>query len=139
MSAEDGAARVICLSYRVSEGGYVEESIASRSRPEAVLRAMMAYSREGEVLELTARVDGQRRLMWIAPAGQWRVFALFQVATGQQVKRAAPGGEGNVVDHFSATALAHYLAPFDQPFADLPDPDQVRCFFNDSYEVYEAN
>jgi hypothetical protein len=55
------------------------------------------------------------------------------------VKRAAPGGEGDVVDHFSAAAIARYLASFDQALADLPAEERVRCVFNDSYEVYGAN
>ena len=58
--------------------------------------------------------------------------------TKQKVKRAAPGGEGFVIDHFSKDAVAHYLARFDTAFAN----QNVACpknFFNDSYEVYGAD
>ena len=36
--------------------------------------------------------------------------------TKQKVKRAAPGGEGFVIDHFSRDAVARYLERFDTAF-----------------------
>lgn len=58
--------------------------------------------------------------------------------TKQKVKRAAPGGEGWVVDHFDKEAVRHYLDRFEKAFAasGVPYP---HTFFNDSYEVYGAN
>ena len=58
--------------------------------------------------------------------------------TGQKVKRAAPGGEGLVIDHFDRDAVKHYLARFDTAFAhqQVPFPPAM---FNDSYEVYGAD
>jgi hypothetical protein len=58
--------------------------------------------------------------------------------TGQRVKRAAPGGEGFVVDHFDRGAVRRYLERFDRAFADngVAFP---HGFFNDSYEVYGAD
>ena len=64
---------------------------------------------------------------------------LFLAPTGQQVKRAAPSGAGNVLDHFSADAVRRYLEPFDAAFAALPSDLAPRCFFNDSWEVFGAN
>ena len=58
--------------------------------------------------------------------------------TKQKVKRAAPGGEGFVVDHFDREAVRNYLNRFEQAFttSGVPYP---HTFFNDSYEVYRAN
>lgn len=58
--------------------------------------------------------------------------------TGQKVKRAAPGGEGFVIDHFDRDAVSRYLAHFDDAFArqNVPFP---HTLFNDSYEVYGAD
>ena len=53
------------------------------------------------------------------------------------MERAAPGGEGNVIDHFSASALHHYLNRFDEAFRGH-DLTALRAFFNDSYEVDDA-
>ena len=36
-----------------------------------------------------------------APAGKWKVIALYIGKTRQKVKRAAPGGEGYVMNHLS--------------------------------------
>ncbi|MDR1525417.1 MAG: glycosyl hydrolase family 2 [Tannerella sp.] len=58
--------------------------------------------------------------------------------TGQQVKRAAPGGKGNVLDHLNREAVERYFEKFDRAFAaaGTPFPQGV---FNDSYEVYDAD
>jgi alpha-L-rhamnosidase len=57
--------------------------------------------------------------------------------TKQNVKRAAPGGEGFVIDHFSKQAVTNYLEPFQKAFSNKNYP--VRAFYNDSYEAYGAN
>ena len=54
------------------------------------------------------------------------------------MKRAAVGGEGYVLDHFNATAVANYLKRFDEAFAATGQP-WPHSFFNDSYEVYNAD
>ena len=67
-----------------------------------------------------------------------RVIALYESRTRQKVKRAAPGGEGYVIDHFDSTAVAHYLQHIDSAFVASKTP-YPHTFFNDSYEVYGAN
>ncbi|MHA4737638.1 glycosyl hydrolase [Dyadobacter sp. MSC1_007] len=57
--------------------------------------------------------------------------------TGQKVKRAAPGGEGLVLDPFHPTAMDTYLSRFDSAFKNVPD--LPRSMYNDSYEAYGAN
>jgi hypothetical protein len=69
---------------------------------------------------------------------RYRVYALYDSRTRQQVKRAAPGGEGYVIDHFDRDAVAHYLARFDSAFVASQTP-WPHNFFNDSYEVYGAD
>lgn len=58
--------------------------------------------------------------------------------TRQMVKRAAPGGEGWVMDHYKAEALETYLKPFEEAFA-KSGAKWPNTWFNDSYEVYGAN
>jgi hypothetical protein len=91
---------------------------------------------DGEPLRSLKKPDAE--LLAAMPAGG-KHYALFLAPTGQQVKRAAPGGEGNVLDHFDAGAVRRYLAPFDRAFARLPEGLSPRCFFNDSWEVFGAN
>ena len=103
------------------------------------LQALMAYSAGGAVLDLTGKVDGSGHLQWTAPAdgGDWSLYAIFQGWHGKMVERAAPGAEGNVIDHFSSLALKKYLSRFDTAFAGH-DLTGLRAFFNDSYEVDDA-
>ena len=69
-----------------------------------------------------------------------KVYALVSMLSGQKVKRAAPGGEGYVIDHFNREAVITYLSRFEEAFAENNlDVSRIRCFFNDSYEVYGAN
>jgi hypothetical protein len=54
-----------------------------------------------------------------------------------KVKRAAPGGEGNVVDPYSPAAMDAYLGAFDKAFAGFNAP-MPRAHFHDSFEYYKA-
>jgi hypothetical protein len=60
--------------------------------------------------------------------GRWE---LVEVPTGMKVKRAAPGGEGRVIDHLSGGALRRYLDGIQRA---LGGPVGVRAFCNDSFE-----
>jgi hypothetical protein len=73
------------------------------------------------------------------PDADGHLLALRLAHTGQQVKRAAPGGAGNVLDHYSARAARRYFEHFDAPLAKLPATPGLRAFFNDSFEVFGAN
>jgi hypothetical protein len=64
--------------------------------------------------------------------GQMRI-----APTRQQVKRAAPGGAGLVLDPFGAEAMTRYLSRFDTAFASLAE--RPRSMYMDSYEAYGAN
>jgi hypothetical protein len=101
------------------------------------LVALVATSDGGATLDLTARVGTDGALDWTAPPGRWTLHALFQGDHGKMVERAAPGGEGNVIDHFAAKAIRAYLERFDRALAG-PDLAGLRAFFNDSYEVDDA-
>jgi hypothetical protein len=101
------------------------------------LQVLMAYSNRGEKLDLRDRVGNDGRLDWVAPAGSWTLYAVFQGWHGKMVERAGPGGEGNVIDHFSALSLKNYLSKFDEAFAGH-NIKSLRAFFNDSYEVDDA-
>lgn len=97
----------------------IEFNVPQKERDFAKLKAIKAYP-----------VEGQNR--------KKRVIALYESRTRQKVKRAAPGGEGYVIDHFDSTAVANYLAHIDSAFVANQTP-YPHTFFNDSYEVYGAN
>jgi hypothetical protein len=101
------------------------------------LQALMAYSDKGDILNLTTKVDAGGKLDWTAPAGLWKLFAVFEGWHGKMVERAGPGGEGDVIDHFSDKAIDNYLGHFTTSFKGY-DLNGLRAYFNDSYEVDDA-
>ena len=92
-----------------------------------------APSKEKKYAKLIVQRDYKSRVK-----GKRRIIALYECRTGQKVKRAAPGGEGYVIDHFDSTAVAHYLSRFDRTFKASGAP-MPATFFNDSYEVFGAD
>ena len=102
----------------------------------APLNKVMAYQGD-DAIDVTEFVSGNT-LQWTAPEGEWRLIAVYNGHTQQAVKRAAPGGEGLVLDHYNAEAVAHYLQHFDEVFEQY-GARWPHSFFNDSYEVYGAD
>ena len=80
--------------------------------------------------QITPELAAQK--MEVTPEG------VKSVQTRQMVKRAAPGGEGFVMDHYNPEALKVYLDRFDKAFAQS-GATWPHTFFNDSYEVYGAD
>lgn len=140
ITPQQAAGKLILESYQIYSGQNLDEKIMPRSKKGAgegvLLEALMAYSDDGRIINLTSLVDEEGRLDWTPKAGNWELVAAFCGKTGQKVKRAAPGGEGFTMDHFSTEALNAYLDGFDEAFIGREKP---RSFFNDSYEVYNAS
>ena len=108
----------------------------------ATLKNVIAYpidvqSFKGHSLDLMGHVEGDN-LNMLRLKGTWLVIAQYESRTRQQVKRAAPGGAGYVIDHFDKNAVKHYLERFDRAFSES-GVAYPHNFFNDSYEVYNAN
>jgi hypothetical protein len=138
VSVQDAATRLIVQSFQWIPGQPFTEKIISREQPAATLSALMAYNDQGQPTDITAQVAADGSLLWNpARPGYYTLYAAFNGKTGQKVKRAAPGGEGFTLDHFSATALTRYLQTFDTAFG--KDLHGVEAFYNDSYEVYNAD
>jgi hypothetical protein len=102
------------------------------------LKALIAYSDSGQVADLTGNINPAGKLEWTAPPGNWTLYALFEGWHGKMSERAGPGGEGDVIDHFSGRAIDNYLKHFDTIFKDY-DIKSLRGYFNDSYEVDDAS
>jgi hypothetical protein len=96
----------------------------------------MAFDKNGKATDLTKNILPDGMLKYV-PAEDMDVYAIFTGKTRQAVKRAAPGGEGFTIDHFSGEATANYFKIFDSAFGN--SSHGVKAFFNDSYEVYNAD
>jgi len=68
-----------------------------------------------------------------------KYLAITYELTNQMVKRAAPGGEGLVVDHFDGKSMKQYLSVFDSTLLAGTKNQLPRAMYNDSYEVFKAN
>lgn len=127
------------LSYPIATNKNLQEYAFDQVRYEMPLplTLLMAYDEKGNSIDLTSKVASDGTLNWKPNGGNYTLYALFQGWHGKMVERAAPGGEGDAIDHFNATALQHYLQYFDKAFAGR-NVKGIRSFFNDSYEVDDA-
>ncbi len=94
----------------------------------------------GADMDHAQAVDASPGHFTTAPAaGARTLFVLLQTPTGQQVKRATVGSEGNVLDHMKTASVQKHLDTVGEPllraFGDTPP----YAVFSDSLEVYGAD
>lgn len=139
VTRDEAASKAIVQQYELRANTALPDTIVARDpkqKGEAPLSVLMGYTRSGQAIDLTGMVTANGKLNF-KPAEDMHLYALFSGKTGQVVKRAAPGGEGFTIDHFSPSAAANYFKAFDSAFGS--SSHGVKGFFNDSYEVYGAN
>lgn len=139
VSLQNAASKLFIRNWKVNGGDQFEELVQAteRNQQTATLLRLMAYNGR-KVMNLSSKVNSDGRISWKVPRGEWTLIAAFNGKTFQKVKRAAPGGDGYVIDHFSSKAVATYLNKFDEAFKSSGTP-YPHNFFNDSYEVYGAD
>lgn len=69
--------------------------------------------------------------------GPW-VTPELGASSGMKVKRAGPGGQGLMIDPFSAAAMTNHVAQFERWFGKNGTAECPRAFYHDSYEYYGA-
>jgi hypothetical protein len=126
-SLDDASSTVTMSETDVAAGRNFNSPIANGR-----LQCVFAISDSGKQLDLTSKVAAGK-LDWTAPDENWKVFTVVQRGPAMKVKRAAPGGEGDVIDPFSTKAMDDYLARFDKAFAGYWGR-MPRAQFHDSYE-----
>ncbi len=139
VTSTDAAGKLVYQKYELKANTPLAEKILikdTRQKDVAVLSAMMAFDKNGKATDLTKNVMADGTFNYL-PAEDMNVYAIFTGKTKQAVKRAAPGGEGFTIDHFSADASSNYFKIFDSAFGN--SSHGVKAFFNDSYEVYNAD
>ncbi len=140
VTMEDAASKLVIREYEVSGNQLFIKKIEPEEKAQqsvAKLQRLMAFQ-NNKVLNITEFVDSAGKISWKIPKGDWQLIAIFNGKTLQKVKRAAPGGVGYVMDHFSKRAVANYLNRFEKAFEGTHTP-YPHNFFNDSYEVYAAD
>lgn len=132
----NAATKLVVEKYELKKNEVFSKQIKvdpEKEKVPAQLVAVVAFGADGSYLDLTNQLKGDV-LNWKAPKMDYTLYAVFAGKTGQQVKRAAPGGKGYTLDHYSEEALNAYVVPFDKALVGLEG--KLRAIFNDSYEVY---
>lgn len=133
------ATKLMVEQYTILKGETLHREMVVTSVPEKApsrLLHVLAFGKDGTYLDLTGQLAGNS-LHWTAEGTDFTLYAVFSGKTGQQVKRAAPGGAGFTLDHFSQAAFSAYAAPFDEALHGVAG--KLRAVFNDSYEVYQTD
>jgi len=127
---QEGGLKVMAKVFDVPAGGTLRTRL-DRDRQ----IALSAFSSSGRFVDLRDQVGPTSRVQWPAGDTAWKVYAVSWKSTGLQVKRAAPGGEGLMINPFYGEAMRHYLDSFTDALASYPGP-RPRCLFQDSYEYF---
>lgn len=104
---------------------------------------LAAYIGEGslqeppDLLERLDVIDGRIRIP--VAAGPRVVVTAVSRLTGQNVKRAAHGAEGPVLDHYSLAATRRHIAHVAEPLVAAVGAELLGSVFCDSLEAYGAD
>ncbi len=140
ITPELSARKLVTETWTLDKGQRITAPIVpsdAKQAPVATLQKVIAVNGDRR-LDITAKVNKSGILDWKAPGDGWTVYAIFSGRTFQKVKRAAPGGEGYVLNHYDSIAVKKYLEKFDAAFIGH-EKSMPHSFFNDSYEVYGSD
>ena len=131
---KESACRVVFVEKEISGTGDIDLSPSEKDAKNSFLEKVMLYE-DGQPKDVTSKVNGH--ILSYHTQQPAKLIAVYIKYGVMKVKRAAPGGEGLVIDHFDKTAVANYLKHIEQAFERTKTP-YPHTFFNDSYEVEAA-
>lgn len=123
-----GTAQLVMRAYSVPEDGQLTERFEAKA-----LHALVAFKPDVAPMNLLPELDADGLVKRSLGEGPWRVYAVSQRSSRQKVKRAAPGGEGLMLNPLSGESMPPYLAWFDTAFKDYRG-GRPRAMYHDSYE-----
>ena len=103
----------------------------------AAVQALTARAEDGQSLDLRPQLDQAGQVDWKKSEKNWKVYALIASSGGPNVKRAAPGGAGPMLNPLDPEAMSHYLERFTDAFARQAE-GRPRSMYHDSYEYNTA-
>ncbi|HID24459.1 MAG TPA: hypothetical protein EYP14_18950, partial [Planctomycetaceae bacterium] len=92
----DACAKVVFKTVPIRPGEPIRTDIPGRQ-----VQAAVAVEASGRRVDLTERVQPDGTVAWDVPEGQWTLYVVSQKSAERRVKRAAPGGEGYMLNPFS--------------------------------------
>lgn len=143
----DGAELLSCTSALGQIGSWTAGNIhdGAKSRPDGCWASPglppVVIEDLASVVDLTERVDGDGRLQWDAPEGNWIIRHYVCGNTGERLKVPSPNSNGLATDHFSGEAtrefLRHEIACLQSQLGDL-GKTALKQLYLASYEVRGA-
>ena len=124
----EASAQAVVKTYDVAARRKFQRAASTQS---AVL-SLMAFGPEGKTVDLTDRLGADGRIEWTPPPAPGASTPFSERPTSK-VKRAAPGGEGYMLNPFFADAMRHYLGRFTEAFGRYDGP-LPRAMYHDSFE-----
>jgi hypothetical protein len=139
VSDRDANASVVVKTYDLGVGERLKEKFKRES-----IQALVAFGPDGKSIDLTDSISTNGEVFFSPPGNRvgtetsappktWRIYAISQKPSGQKVKRAAPGGEGWMLNPFYQPATSDYLRRFTEAFTGYDGP-KPRAMYQDSYE-----
>ena len=140
VSDQDANASVVVKTYKLGVGERLKEKFDRKT-----IQALVAFWPDGKSIDLTdsTTTNGE---VFFSPPGNWistgtnssppkivTIYAISQKPSGQKVKRAAPGGEGWMLNPAYPQAMTDWLKWFDAAFANYSGVKPMAVF-QDSYE-----
>jgi len=139
VSDEDANASVVVKTFDLGVGERLRQRFDRKTT-----QALVAFSPDGKSIDLTDFIATNGEVFFSPPGNwmgtgtsgppkNWKVYAISQKPSGQKVKRAAPGGEGWMLNPLYADAMSNYLKRFSGAF-DHYSGAKPRAQYQDSYE-----
>jgi hypothetical protein len=139
VSDEDANASVVVKTFDLGVGERLQQKFDRRTT-----QALVAFGPDGKSIDLTDSITTNGEVFfspggnWIGTANStppktWKIYAISQRPSGQKVKRAAPGGEGWMLNPLYPQAMRDWMPWFDRAFADYTGA-KPRAVYQDSYE-----
>ena len=138
VTAQDANANVVVKTYDLGMGERLNQKFNRKTT-----QALVAFGPDGKSIDLTDSITTNGEVFFSPPGNwtgtgttaqkTWTVYAISQKPSGQKVKRAAPGGEGWMLNLIDPPAMDDFLKPFTAAFASYRGP-KPRAQFHDSYE-----
>jgi hypothetical protein len=136
----NAAKRLIVKEYQLKQTDHININTDSIIKNNGFLDlfAIIATNNKEEQLNLSSQIT-DKTICRDVKLADWKLTCFGNINTNQLVKRAAPGGEGLVIDYFDRKAVMTYLSHFDSIFSGSAHSFTPRAYYHDSYEVYHAN
>ena len=139
ITAEHAARRLVWDRREISPGAASIPAIPPWPGDGLVAAYLGAGSLQEPPEELTQLVVVDGSIQIPDGTGTRQVLLAYAQLTGQNVKRAASGAEGPVLDHYSAAAARQHLRHVGDPLLNAVPAHLLGSVFCDSLEVYGSD